>query len=383
VFHLALSSHRILPGEQRTWLLLSTPICYTNLAPQYFMAWTPPDRFDDATFDTYRAQTPSQTEALSMARRFADQLRTPETMGRRVRRFFSPSGPKGPQGLYLVGPVGTGKTHLLAAMYHALTPDVPCAFLHSSTLFRLTEAPDDFAHRLADRADVCCLDEVEIDDPANEIRLVRVLQTLEERGVTLLATSNVEPEQFLSNKFGPDRFRRFLHEEFRARYRVLFVGGDDYRRRTNGEQRPGCGWIGDREAAHAAMQQAYEETPGAKRWLTFADLRTAATETAHDNLMAEWTKLDALFVAEISIQDTDDALRLLRVVDDLYLRPEAPALFFYADAPPQSWFDPDAHAGVAQSVAEKFTRTVSRLRAMCDLKDVRPEGGFGGRVVRD
>jgi cell division protein ZapE len=334
------------------------------------MDLTPPDRFSDATFDSYRAQTPSQTEALEMTRRFVEEVRAPASIGDRVRELFGKPRRSGPQGLYLVGPVGTGKTHLLAATHHALTPGVSCAFLHSSTLFRLTEPPQDFAHRLADRHAVCCLDEVEIDDPANEARLVHVLQTLEARGVTLLATSNVEPEDFLSNKFGPDRFRRFLHEEFRARYRVLFVGGEDYRRRQNGQQRPGRGWIGNPEPAHAAMQMTFEETPEPKRWLAFDDLLTATTETAHDRLMARLTDLDALFVAGISITTTDDALRLLRVVDDLYLRPDAPALFFTASAPPEAWFDPDAHAGVAQSVAEKFTRTASRLHAMCDVQEM-------------
>jgi cell division protein ZapE len=328
-----------------------------------------PDRFGHATFETYRAKTRSQNEALRQTQQFVAQLQTPPSFTDRIRRWIGQSRSETPQGLYLVGPVGTGKTHLLAAMYQALTPAISCAFLHSSTIFRRTDPPQEFANALADRYRVCCLDEVEIDDPANEIRLVRVLQTLEGRGVTLLATSNVEPDQFLSNKFGPDRFQRFLHEEFRARYRVLFVGGEDYRRR-NGRQRPGCGWVGPADAARASLLQAYEEAPSPTEWMTFSDLMTAATETAHDDLVERLTGLQSLFIAGIDVETTDDALRLLRLIDAFYLHPDAPALYFSASEPPDDWFDPDSFAGVARAVAEKFTRTVSRLRALCEVVEV-------------
>jgi cell division protein ZapE len=101
--------------------------------------------------------------------------------------------------------------------------------------------------------------------------------------------------------------------------------------------------------------------------MEFDDLLRAATETAHDPLVDALTSLDALFVAGIAIRDTDDALRLLRIIDDLYVEPDAPALFFTSETPPERWFDPDAHAGVAGAVADKFTRTVSRLHALCDV----------------
>lgn len=341
-----------------------------------------PDRFGHATFETYRAKTRSQAEAQRQARQFVEKLRTPLSWSDRMRRWIGRRPVEMPQGLYLVGPVGTGKTHLLASMYQALTPEVPCAFLHSSTIFRRTDPPQRFAHALADQYRVCCIDEVEIDDPANEIRLVRMLKTLEERGVTLLATSNVEPDQFLSNKFGPDRFRRFLHEEFRARYRVLFVGGDDYRRR-NGQERPGCGWIGSADVAHASLQRAFEEAPAPKEWMTFSDLMTAATETAHENLLARLTSLRSLFVAGIDVETTDDALRLLRLIDAVYLHPDAPTLFFSASDSPEDWFDPDSFSGVAQAVAEKFTRTVSRLRALCDVVEVAEADASPSGVQRD
>jgi cell division protein ZapE len=327
---------------------------------------TPPSRFDDATFATYRTKTASQEAALDAAQAFVERMQAPRSLTDRLRQWVGGDATDTPQGVYFVGPVGTGKTHLLAAIHHALTPAVPCAFLHSSALFRQTASPTDYGNALADRVDVCCLDEVEIDDPANEARLVRTLQVLEARGVHLAATSNVKPERFLSNQFGPDRFRRFLHTEFRARYRIVVVEGEDHRR-TAVQERPGHGWIGPPAATRSAMQAACQAADGSTCWLSFAALREATTSTAHRRLIDRLTAHDRLFIEHVKVRDTDDALRLLRVIDALYLDPDAPALFFTAETPPEAWFAPSSHRGVAQAIAEKFTRTVSRLRALCDI----------------
>jgi cell division protein ZapE len=327
---------------------------------------TPPARFADATFASYRTKTPSQRTALEAARTFVDRVQTPVSFSERIRQWMGRDGSPGPQGLYFVGPVGTGKTHLLAATYHALMPDVPCAFLHSSTLFRQTTPPPEYGHALADQVDVCCLDEVEIDDPANEARLVRTLQVLEERGVRLMATSNVAPEQFLSTQIGPNRFERFLRTEFRARYRIVVVQGEDHRR-TDAQSRPGRGWVGPPDAARAQMETACRSASGATRWLSFDELRTATTNVAHERLIDRLTAYDHLFIADVTVRDTDDALRLLRVIDALYQEPDAPTLYFTATEPPEAWFAPSAHRGIAQAIAEKFERTVSRLRAMCEV----------------
>ena len=330
---------------------------------------TLPDRFRDATFDGYEPETPSQAEAVRVAQDFVANRRRSPSWIEWTKRLVGVGTDDRWHGLYLVGPAGTGKTHLLAATYNALTPEVACAFLHSSTLFRQTDPPGDFAHRLADRYAVCCLDEVEIDDPANEMRLAGVMKTLAERGVPLLATSNVEPEQYLSNQLGGGRLQRFLRTEVREQYRVVGVGGEDYRR-TRDVERAGQGWVGPPEPTRRAMREAQAEVGGASRWWSFPDLRRATTETAHTDLVADLTTLDHLFVEGIAIADTDDAFRLLRLVDALYLHADAPTLYFTAEQPPGDWFAPDEHAGIARAVAEKFDRTVSRLHALCTVHSV-------------
>jgi cell division protein ZapE len=323
----------------------------------------PPDRFAAASFDAYHIHIPGQATALKQARDTVDEIRRGtrplERLKRRMlraRRQWS--------GLYLVGPVGTGKTHLLASMYHRLHPEVPCAFMHSSALFRNTDHPAVFARRLARSYRVLCLDEIEIDDPANEARLVAILRTLDRLGVTLLATSNVDPERFLATHVGNDRFRRFLNEEFRQRHRVIFVGGNDYRR---GLHKTGMAWIGPRDETRLLLKARFDADGGTRCWMDFDHLLRAATEVEHTRLVRQLTSFGSLYVADIDVRGTDDALRLLRIVDDLYQAPSPPVLYFTSPAPVDAWFAPADRRGVEGAIAEKFGRTLSRLHALCDM----------------
>ena len=334
---------------------------------------TLPERFRDATFESYAPQMPSQAEALRVVQGFVAEQRRVPSWTERIKGLLGMGGDGRSRGLYLVGPAGTGKTHLLAATYNALTPEIPCVFLHSSTLFRQTEPPDAFAHRLADEYAVCCLDEVEIDDPANEMRLAGVMKTLAARDVPLVATSNVEPEQYLATQLGDGRVQRFLRREVQESYRVLPVRGGDYRR-TREVQQSGWGWIGAPDATREEMRRVWAEVPGAARWWSFGDLRRAMTETARTDLIDDLVALDCLFIEEVSIENTDDAFRLLRLVDALYLHDHAPTLCFTAEQPPDDWFAPEQRAGIARAVAEKFERTVSRLHALCQVQAAEREG---------
>ncbi len=334
-------------------------------------ALRPPPRFGEASFATYRPQNEAQAEALADARAFADRVRRRYT-GSALRRWLKPDETLR-SGLYLVGPVGTGKTHLLVSIYRALEgegsePDVPCAFLHSSALFRATEHPAAYAERLADAYRVLLIDEVELDDPANEVRLINVLKALQRLGVTVAATSNAEPEKFLSAQFGRDRLERFISEQFRRTYHVVFVPGEDFRKSL---EKPGRAWIGPLDAADAAMRVAYDADAGAKLWLDRDALLRRTTDTERQALTDELAAHDSLYLADLGVASTDDALRLLRVVDDLYTHPSPPILHFTAETPPEDWFTPrEGLSGIEASVAEKFMRTVSRLRALCDVQRV-------------
>lgn len=331
----------------------------------------PPARFDDARFRLYRPQAEAQAEALEKARTFVRLARVrykrPGWFGLAPQRKTGLRG-----GLYLVGPVGTGKTHLLASIYHALTdPEtpgaepVPCAFTHSSALFRSTLTPEAYAETVASGARVLCVDEIELDDPAQEVRLIGVLRALREHRVTLAATSNADPDALIEGAaFGNERLARFIREEFESRYHVVLVPGEDFRQRLD---KPGRAWVGPLAHASAAMREAFDAEAEPKRWLAFADLLALTESTERQRLAADLGRLDALFLDGVAITHTDDALRLLRVVDDLYGTPDPPVLYFTSQTAPADWFDPSQHAGLARGIAEKFSRTVSRMTSLAEV----------------
>jgi cell division protein ZapE len=78
----------------------------------------PPREFQQAKFSTYKPspEFPSQAKALEAAKSF--------TSGSGLRKIFGKSQIQAP-GVYLDGGFGVGKTHLLAAVWHELNPELP------------------------------------------------------------------------------------------------------------------------------------------------------------------------------------------------------------------------------------------------------------------
>lgn len=327
-----------------------------------------PPRFESATFASYVPATPSQADACRAVQAFVEAAPWDDSWMRTI--WNRHAGTVRKRGLYLVGPVGTGKTHLMAAAYQALHPHTSCGFVHSRTLFQQTASPQAVAQSIADQCTLLCLDEVEIDDPANEARLVHTLQALDAAGVYLLASSNVRPEAFAKTNVGPTRFEHFLRNAFGQRYALQPVEGPDHRREgTAQHDQTGTIWVGASDATRERLDAACQVHDAVLR-LSFDALRERSRTTAHNALVDELVEPDCLAVENVALASTDDALRLLRIVDALYTHPQAPVLYMTAPTPPDDWFAPEQFAGLAQAIAEKFTRTVSRLHALCTVEHV-------------
>ena len=119
-------------------------------------------------------------------------------------------------GLYLWGEVGRGKTLLMDLFHDSLSVGRLRMHFHRfmrrvhDDLHRLRGTSDPLrrvADGLAERARVLCFDEFFVSDIGDAMILGELLKNLFDRGVTLVATSNVQPSRLYEN--GLQR-RRFL-----------------------------------------------------------------------------------------------------------------------------------------------------------------------------
>lgn len=119
-------------------------------------------------------------------------------------------------GLYVWGGVGRGKTMLMDLFFECLAPERRLRMhfyrfmrrIHAG-LARWSGTPNPLqkvAAEIAEEADVLCFDEFFVSDIGDAMILSEVLRSLFELGVTLVATSNVEPRKLYENGLQRPRF---------------------------------------------------------------------------------------------------------------------------------------------------------------------------------
>jgi len=189
-------------------------------------AMAPPPRFGAARFETYHPDPaqPSQAHAVDALEGFAADLRP------RSRRLLGRRRPPGHRpGVYLDGGFGVGKTHLLAALWHA-APE-PKAYGTFVELTHLVGALG-FAGTVEARSGhrLLAIDESELDDPGDTVLVSTLLQRLVDFGVAVAATSNTLPGSLGEGRFAAGDFLREI-QGLSAHFAPLRVDGEDYRRR--------------------------------------------------------------------------------------------------------------------------------------------------------
>lgn len=192
-------------------------------------ALVPPPQFADATFDTYRADAsfPSQQQAKDLLIAFWGGG-TPERGGlfRRARK-----GPELKPGVYLDGGFGVGKTHLLAAVYHAM----PARRKYFGSFIEYTALVGALGYKntvdLFRGSDLLCIDEFELDDPGDTMVMTRLLGELVASGTRLAATSNTPPNALGEGRFAAQDFLREIHA-MSASFQTIRIDGNDYRHRA-------------------------------------------------------------------------------------------------------------------------------------------------------
>lgn len=145
------------------------------------------------------------------------------------------------RGLYLWGGVGRGKTWLMDLFFDTLPFEDKQRFHFHRFMARVHDALGerssasdplpDIARDWARRCRVLCFDEFFVSDIADAMLLGGLLEGLFARGVTLVATSNIPPQELYRDGLQRARFLPAI-ELLEAHTRVLHMGGDtDHRLR--------------------------------------------------------------------------------------------------------------------------------------------------------
>jgi len=142
-------------------------------------------------------------------------------------------------GIYLVGTVGRGKTHLMDLFYECIT-GVKKKRVHyhrfmldvHERLKRLPKSPDPLViigKQIAATTRILCLDEFHVTDVADAMLLSGLLNTLFNNGVILVATSNTNINNLYLNGLQRERFMQAIDLLNDHTVEVDLQSGTDYR----------------------------------------------------------------------------------------------------------------------------------------------------------
>jgi cell division protein ZapE len=280
-----------------------------QVTPQQMAAsLVPPPQFADASFASYRpdADYPSQASVRDAVEAFvaagpADQPRR----GLFGRRRAAVSDTPAKSGVYLDGGFGVGKTHLLAAAYHAATGRKTFGtFIEYTALVGALGFQGTVD--LLRGTSLVCIDEFELDDPGDTMVMTRLIKELTETGTRFAATSNTPPGALGEGRFAAQDFLREI-QAMSDRFDTMRIDGLDYRRRAVDES---AGVVADVEGALPAGT------------VTLDDFRAVVGHLASvhpSKYVAMVEDLDAVGLTDVqAFTDQTDALRWVALVDRLY-----------------------------------------------------------------
>ncbi len=316
----------------------------------------PPRQFAAATFASYRADPdyPSQQHAKDVLAAFVGAA-APSSR-RRGRLHRTPSTRPMRPGVYLDGGFGVGKTHLLAAAFHAST--APRKYFGS--FIEYTALVGALGYRgavdLLRGAGLVCIDEFELDDPGDTMVMTRLLRELVASGSRIAATSNTPPHALGEGRFAA---RDFLREitAMAADFQVLRLDGVDFRQRTlDGHARA----LDDGAYAHAIASAAALSIVSDD---AFSDL-VAHLARVHPSRYARMLEDIALIGLRhaMPLSDQSGALRWVAFVDRVY---DAQIPLRSTGTPLDEVFGPEMLAG---GYRKKYLRAASRLIALTQLE---------------
>ena len=321
-------------------------------------------------------------------------------------RNYQPRGPGGwkarlglarrpetpPQGLYLYGDVGRGKS-MMMDLFHQRAPVTRKRRVHfhafmaevhdrlhawrQETKGSKADPLPQLAEKIAQENWLLCFDEFHVVNVADAMILGRLFEALFEQGVVVVATSNFPPDRLYENGLQRGRFLPFI-ELMKQRLDVLGLeGGRDYRLSRLSDitvyQTP----LGAK--ARQAMDQAFHRlTEGAEIARDYIPVKGRRVDVPRCARGVARFSFDELCAKALGAQDylalathfhtvllddvpamtpdqRNEARRFMMLVDALY--EHRCNLLIAADAPPEKLY-------TGQDGGFEFQRTVSRLMEM-------------------
>ncbi|MDQ1113720.1 cell division protein ZapE [Microbacterium testaceum] len=315
-------------------------------------ALVPPPQFDAATFESYRADDayPSQQEAKVLLQEFSGKQAAPAKKGGFFRRAEKAAPVK--PGVYLDGGFGVGKTHLLAAIYHAM----PARRKYFGSFIEYTALVGVLGYAKAVElfrgSDLLCIDEFELDDPGDTMVMTRLLGELVASGTRLAATSNTPPNALGEGRFAAQDFLREI-QSMADSFRTIRIDGTDFRQRAIDGEAKVLTDEGYREAMDAAASGSVVADDA------FLDLVDHLARVHPSRFIRLIDGVDVIGLRDVQVlHDQSAALRLVAFVDRAY---DAQIPIRATGVPLNTVFSEEMLGG---GYRKKYLRAVSRLVAL-------------------
>ncbi len=291
------------------------------------------------------------------------------------------------KGLYIWGGVGRGKTLLVNYFYDALPFESKLRihfhafmqYVHGElkALARRENPLSTVADGLARDTRVICFDEFHVSDIADAMILGGLLEGLFQRGVTLVATSNIAPDDLYKDGLQRARFLPAI-ELIKQHTRVVELDSIlDYRLRAlerveiyhyplDPQAEAGLGDAFDKLGPENVVESPTIEIAGrgvhALRvadgiaWFNFAELcETPRSAADYIEIARRFHTVLISSAPQLGDDRRDSVLRFIHLIDALYER--SVNLVISAEAPP-------ARLYTGNKLKDKFARAASRLEEM-------------------
>ena len=300
-----------------------------------------------------------------------------------------------PKGLYMYGGVGRGKSMLMDLFFECLPKDMKKERVH---FHEFMIGVHDYIHsrreaeggregvdatlpllacRIAERSRVLCFDEFHVTDVADAMILGRLFRAVFEQGVTVVATSNWEPDRLYEGGLKRDRFLPFiellkdkmdvLHLNSPTDYRTKFLASEGtYFYPFSAETTKKVDALFKHLTDDAEMNEDTVEVKGrtitvpraAKGIARFTFPQLCEQPHGAEDFLALSRRYHTVFLEntpKMGYDRSNEAKRFMIMVDTFYEM--GTRLVIGADAPPHKLYYGD-------DLAFEFERTVSRLLEM-------------------